>query len=1386
MRRFFCMLLFIYSGIYAAYLKNMPTTLHQPNGSVLECFVTGDEYFNWAHDENGFTLIQSTDDGFFYYGVMNGDEVVPSEFLAGSIIPANAGLTPWAIIPQHVYLEKRRKFWEGIDRINRDAPTHGTVNNINVYIRFSDQTEFSTPRSQHDQLFNKPDGPSLLHYFEEVSYDTLHIHTHHYPSCDMTTNLSYQDEHPRSYYMPYDPTTNPNGYDGSNERTIREQTLLGHAIEYIADEVPNPLNIDSDNDGYVDNVTFLVRGSPTAWATLLWPHRSSLYYYNAFINGKQVGDYNFNMEQGGYLTVGVICHEFFHTLGAPDLYHYDGGGAPSPVGGWDIMEANGTIPQYTGAWMKHKYGGWIDCPVIESMGIFPLLPLQSQETSCYRIDSPNSSHEFFVVEYRKQEGIYEVNLPGDQSGMLIYRIDEYLNGNAQGPPDEVYLYRPGGTTTENGNLGAAIFSAETGRTEFNDSTDPSSFLYGGAPGGLNIQDIGYPDDIIEFVYWNIFINTSLVGITNDNDGDGVLNPGETGQLTLEIQLQGAPSNAENVTVTLSSPLDWVSFNPSIIYIGTLPLNSNPVEIETFISLDDIDELMPAGFTLSIDADFIDNDLTIHYTDEFDFELEVTLNQAGFPLATAEVRSSPLIIDLNNDGENEIIFGDYNGVVHLYNTDGSEITNGIFPFDTGNQIWGSPAAADLDADNYLDFVITSKSKHLYIFDYNGLKTDYETEVYLIGTPAIGNLDDDAELEVVFSGYSSGNKIFAINADGTDVDGFPIDFDKKAKAGVALADFNNNGKDDIVIGTDDDHIYLILDDGSTAPGFPFLTGDKVQAAPSILEANGEKIIITGCNDDRLYAINSDGSLRFSVLTGDKIQVSPSIMELNGELYIFFGSRDDRIYAVDLNGNALEGWPVDLGNDIISSLCFADFDGDGTPEIVTAINGSDLFVLHSDGTAYSHFPINTQSLLRGAITISELDLDGDLEIFIGGGESLQCIDIKEAGDMSGMWNMFRNNPARTGFYRSPEESVDVIVNHIIDWNLVGLPLNVDDPYYLSVYPDGVEETLFSFAYNYIPETELEHGNGYWLRFDSEGSTTISGIALSSLSVQLNQDWNLISGISTVTSFGSIDDPDDLIIPGTIYGFNGGYVEVSELEPGQGYWIRSSGNGNITISSGMQAKTSEFTNHFEEENALTINGQTLYFGMDVPEEHKLSYSLPPKPPVGAKDIRFSGDTKLCATDECVIEVMNNGNPLTFEFDIKDGESWELVTVIASEMKWSEAISLFGKEQLTLSLEFEQLILRKSASTVPTTFALHPAYPNPFNPITTIRFEIPFVKTHSNASLQIYDITGRLVDTLIDEIIEPGYHTVQWNASKVSSGIYFYKLTSDNQSITKKLVLMK
>jgi flagellar hook assembly protein FlgD len=102
-----------------------------------------------------------------------------------------------------------------------------------------------------------------------------------------------------------------------------------------------------------------------------------------------------------------------------------------------------------------------------------------------------------------------------------------------------------------------------------------------------------------------------------------------------------------------------------------------------------------------------------------------------------------------------------------------------------------------------------------------------------------------------------------------------------------------------------------------------------------------------------------------------------------------------------------------------------------------------------------------------------------------------------------------------------------------------------------------------------------------------------------------------------------------------------------------------------------------------------------------------------------------------------------------------------------------------TVNIEESDLIL-------PNDFVLHQSYPNPFNPITTIKFDIPSVRTHGNASVRIYDITGRLIEALIDEELESGNHTIQWNATGFSSGVYFVRLQSDNYGQTQKLILMK
>ncbi|SVD38781.1 uncharacterized protein METZ01_LOCUS391635, partial [marine metagenome] len=122
--------------------------------------------------------------------------------------------------------------------------------------------------------------------------------------------------------------------------------------------------------------------------------------------------------------------------------------------------------------------------------------------------------------------------------------------------------------------------------------------------------------------------------------------------------------------------------------------------------------------------------------------------------------------------------------------------------------------------------------------------------------------------------------------------------------------------------------------------------------------------------------------------------------------------------------------------------------------------------------------------------------------------------------------------------EGNEEIIVDYQSDWNLVGLPLGVEETSYITLFPESIEGTLYSFNGGYNTEISLTTGEGYWLRFNDAGSTAISGSQIDELTINLNEDWNLISGISTPIEISAIQDPDGIIISGTIYGFApGGY---------------------------------------------------------------------------------------------------------------------------------------------------------------------------------------------------------------------------------------------------------
>ena len=102
----------------------------------------------------------------------------------------------------------------------------------------------------------------------------------------------------------------------------------------------------------------------------------------------------------------------------------------------------------------------------------------------------------------------------------------------------------------------------------------------------------------------------------------------------------------------------------------------------------------------------------------------------------------------------------------------------------------------------------------------------------------------------------------------------------------------------------------------------------------------------------------------------------------------------------------------------------------------------------------------------------------------------------------------------------------------------------------------------------------------------------------------------------------------------------------------------------------------------------------------------------------------------------------------------------------------------------FGEEIAGTGSEVLPNEFKLFAPYPNPFNPVTTIRFLA--VETLYATSLQIYDITGRLVDTLINEKRETGEHEIVWDAKGLASGVYFIKLESGQFQDVKKIILLK
>ena len=314
----------------------------------------------------------------------------------------------------------------------------------------------------------------------------------------------------------------------------------------------------------------------------------------------------------------------------------------------------------------------------------------------------------------------------------------------------------------------------------------------------------------------------------------------------------------------------------------------------------------------------------------------------------------------------------------------------------------------------------------------------------------------------------------------------------------------------------------------------------------------------------------------------------------------------------------------------------------------------------------------------------------------------------------------------------------------------------------------------------TTILYENGYWLQINETDMLTFTGIPIQSNQLyELHMGNNLIS--YPLSECGNIDEvlPDE--IEGCIYAIAGegvaalntdvGWVgSLTELCPNDGYWFVSECEINFTydepVSLARKTELSPSPYPYRQSSM-----QAFYFIESVENIE-----------IGDWILSFNGDKVIGAREwqGSIIDVPAMGD---------DGSGFTAGYIQTGQiptfklLKDGKLINLEGDIPAFENNQLYMVTSLSGATALPETFSLDRAYPNPFNPVTTLRFALPI---ETQVSIQIYNLQGRQVISLVDGNIGAGYHSVVWNADSHSSGMYFVKMIAGEYISTQKLMLVK
>ena len=691
-----------------------------------------------------------------------------------------------------------------------------------------------------------------------------------------------------------------------------------------------------------------------------------------------------------------------------------------------------------------------------------------------------------------------------------------------------------------------------------------------------------------------------------------------------------------------------------------------------------------------------------------------------------VTSHPALGDINRDGIEEVVFATYDSTLHVLDGRGKEIDN--WPQKVCNTVSSSsPALGDVNGDGWLEIAIGADNDSLYLFKHNGARAA----------------------------------------------GWP----KKVTNGIAstpsIGDLDKDGTLDIICASDSVYVWK-GSDGTMVPGWPKYVGGFVsRAAPALADLNNDdslEVVVPG-GDHKIYALKPHGANLSgwpATLTRTPFE-TVAIGDIDGDAAyeVVATAQYDSVYAWNANGSRCSGWPVYVTSTVgYSAPSLGNLDGDAALEVVFGSDHDTLLAYNGDGTKLPGWPARVEGKVRGAAVIADIDGDAAYEV-IAGTDGVNVYAFNNNGTPANGW------PLTFGTIGVTPAVGDIDGNNKLDIIVADGNLKRIGAFTLGTVPTGASYEWRMYAhdwnrtarYGFAPPTPapilwgdlIVSDLGHWERFGAGGaSINLSTYAMSPMYSMA------VSGSSSPGATASA------------------YSELINVDFSRPYSIKFC----FAYSDFSEANWIVFGHA-----RLRIVNQTSPVFVDVagdwsqlvPIGPEFGGYLPPYP-YGDFEIRVDPTVRK-------IELLAYGGGSL-------GVVYYNPTVVPSDRIWLEDRPYPGMFLSGWYDDFEVHGFLPVAGAepeltpAPLANALYQSYPNPMNPLATIKYS---VKESGRVTLRVYDVAGRMVKELVNEEKQasPTPYSVIWTGTddsgrQVASGVYFYQMEAKNFSSAKKIVILR